>query len=245
MDWILLDWTRMARQYCLAGVIVEGNRFPIVRPLLTKFRSAPVRNMGWSPFLMDGHQRWEIFELVGQEPALPEPPHLEDTWVRALRPRRQSASLDQRRRILQSLAVPAEETLFGAPLVKTGSSMYLAPGTGKSSLGTILVPGECISFSGSHREGSAEFRIRMAIDFPPLEGQLLPLKDHHLLLKVEKISSDLTKQLQALGNLVQEMGPQVAVRLGLSRPFLSSSNQGTGVCWLMVDGLFSLAAPEA
>src|SRR5689334_21639566 len=88
MAMILLDWTRMGKAYCLAGVVVEGQFVRTVRPLLTKYRDAPVRNVGWSPFLIDGHQRWEVFELVGPEPAEPQPPHVEDVWVRTLRPRR-------------------------------------------------------------------------------------------------------------------------------------------------------------
>jgi hypothetical protein len=50
---ILLDWTRMGKTYCLAGVVVEGQFVRTVRPLLAKYRDAQVRNGGWSPFLID------------------------------------------------------------------------------------------------------------------------------------------------------------------------------------------------
>src|SRR5262245_57022886 len=64
MEMILLDWTRMGKWYCLAGVVEQGGTFRVVRPLLAKFRAAPVRNVGWSAYLLDGHARWEIFELI-------------------------------------------------------------------------------------------------------------------------------------------------------------------------------------
>ena len=54
---ILLDWTRMASSYCLAGAVLQDKQWRIVRPLPTKFRGAMVRNVGWSAYLMDGHAR--------------------------------------------------------------------------------------------------------------------------------------------------------------------------------------------
>ena len=68
MDLILLDWTRMGRTYCLAGVVAEGRTYRMIRPLLAKHRAAAVRNVGWSPYLLDGHCRWEVFEVVGPLP---------------------------------------------------------------------------------------------------------------------------------------------------------------------------------
>ena len=91
MDMILLDWTRMGRTYCLAGAVFQDKQWRVVRPLLTKLREAPVRNVGWSAYLLDGHARWEIMELIGPQLTAPEPPHVEDLWVRALRSRRSSA----------------------------------------------------------------------------------------------------------------------------------------------------------
>ena len=99
MDMVLLDWTRMGRSYCLAGVVQHNGQLRVVRPLPIAGRKAPVRNVGWSPFLMDGHSRWECFELVRAEPADSSPPHLEDVWVRELRPRRVLAEPALRRAI--------------------------------------------------------------------------------------------------------------------------------------------------
>ena len=73
MDMILLDWTRMGKTYCVAGVVLDNGRYRVVRPLLAKNRAAPVRNIGWSPWQLDGHARWEVFELIGPDPAEPQP----------------------------------------------------------------------------------------------------------------------------------------------------------------------------
>src|SRR5437016_1106340 len=116
---VLLDWTRMGRTYCLAGAIMQDEQWRIVRPLLSSFRNAPVRNVGWSPYLMDGHARWEIMELIAPHRACPEPPHLEDVWVRALKPRGSSASLEQRRAILEATTALPSEPIFGASLTST------------------------------------------------------------------------------------------------------------------------------
>lgn len=93
---VLLDWTRMGRSYCLAGVVAEQGGYRVVRPLLARYRGAPVHNVGWSAFLLDGHSRWEIFELIGPTAATIEPPHTEDLWVKAIQSRRQLASPEQR-----------------------------------------------------------------------------------------------------------------------------------------------------
>jgi hypothetical protein len=241
---ILLDWTRMGRSYCLAGVAIEKGWVRTVRPLLSRCREAPVRNVGWSPFQIDGHQRWEVFELVKPEDALPEPPHLEDVWVRELKPRRRSAPVEQRRAVLESLAAKPGECIFGTPLLTTRASAYLRPRTGQRSLGTIVVPGGCISFMASHRQGVAEPDVRICIGVPPLDGRFLPLVDHHLRLRAERAAPDLNRQRQALNAAVQEMGERVVVRLGVSRPFQATPARGPGLCWLMVDGLFSLSDPQ-
>src|SRR5262249_32977601 len=67
MEMILCDWTRMGRAYCLAGPAPAGDRWTFVRPILHNRPTAPVPNVGWSPFLLDGHCRWEVFDLVGQQ----------------------------------------------------------------------------------------------------------------------------------------------------------------------------------
>jgi hypothetical protein len=68
MEMILLDWTRMGRTYCLVGVVAEAGKYRVVRPLPSRQRNSPQRNVGWSPFLLEGHRRWEIFELIKPEP---------------------------------------------------------------------------------------------------------------------------------------------------------------------------------
>src|SRR5262245_31266295 len=108
---VLLDWTRMGRNYCLAGAVLQPGALRIVRPLLARNRDAAERNSGWSHYLLDGHCRWDLFELVGAEPAPPEPPHLEDLWVHSLRPKRQSAAIEHRRQTLEATRVAAGEPL--------------------------------------------------------------------------------------------------------------------------------------
>jgi hypothetical protein len=244
MDLILLDWTRMGRSYCLAGVTVEGGFVRTVRPLLSKFRNAPVRNVGWSPYLIDGHQRWEIFEMAGAEEAGPQPPHLEDVWVRTLRPHRVSAPPEQRRAILQSLAARPGEVLFGTPLQTTRASAYLKPGTGQRSLITLIVPSIQVAFSATRREGAPEPDVRATIGVLPLAGRPLPVKDHPLLLRAEQAATDLNGLALSLIHIVRAMGERVAVRLGVSRPFQANPQRGPGLCWLMVDGIFSLSDPQ-
>jgi hypothetical protein len=244
MDMILLDWTRMGKSYCLAGVVAGEDGCRVVRPLLTKFRHAPVRNVGWSAYLLDGHSRWEVFELVGAATAAPEPPHLEDVWVRGLRPRKYLAPVEQRRAILQATAVWPGETAFGEPLEFTRVSAFLLPGHGRRSLTTLTVPSGQVVFSASRREGTDAPDVRVALCMPPLGERLFPFKDHHLLLMAEQAGRTLTEQVQALNQAVRRMGDQVAVRLGLSRPFPSGAESGEAKCWLMVDGIFSLADPQ-
>jgi len=86
VDMILLDWTRMGKTFCVAGAVVQGGQYHVVRPLSVHFRDAPVRNVGWSAYQLAGHARWDVFELIGPKPAAAVPPHLEDIWVRTLAP---------------------------------------------------------------------------------------------------------------------------------------------------------------
>src|SRR5438132_15862 len=130
---ILLDWTRMGKCYCLAGVVAHQGQYRVVRPLLAKERTAAVRNVGWSPWLLDGHTRWEIFELIAPEPAAPQVPHVEDLWVRAIRPRGRVAPPEQRHAILAATMAKAGEMIFGGPLSSTRTAAYLQPGTGQRS----------------------------------------------------------------------------------------------------------------
>lgn len=244
MDMILLDWTRMGRSYCLAGALVEAGGIRIVRPLLAKHHDAPVRNVGWSAYLLDGHSRWEIFELLGPHAAAPEPPHLEDVWVRALRPRGRCASPGQRRDILKATVTEPGDAAFGAPLGTTRASLFLAPGTGRRSLTTLAVPAKEVRFTASQREGVGEVDYRVQLPVPALGDRWLPVKDHPLLCRAELAAGDLPGRIKSLHLAVQQMGEQAAVRLGLSRPFQATTARGPGFCWLMVDGFFSLADPQ-
>jgi hypothetical protein len=119
MEMVLLDWTRMGRAFCVAGAVRQDKSYRIVRPLLANNRNAPVRNLRWPAYLLNGRSRWEIFELIGAEPAEPQAPHREDYWVRAMRPRNRSASPEERRAILEATAAKPEASLFGAPLSPT------------------------------------------------------------------------------------------------------------------------------
>ena len=64
MEMILVDWTRMGKVYCLAGAVADGKGWRFMRPLLAKDRDSPVRNTGWSPYLLDG---WH-FPVLLQSP---------------------------------------------------------------------------------------------------------------------------------------------------------------------------------
>jgi hypothetical protein len=241
---ILVDWTRMGRSYCLAGAVPEPGRVRIVRPLPARSRGLPLRNAGWSPWLLDGHSRWEVFELAGPVEAPAEPPHLEDVWVRSLRPRRSLAPPDQRQALLQALAAEAEGDLFGAPLIATRATAYVQPGQGCRSLATLVVPASGIYFSAVRREGAPEADVRVALGAPPLGERWLAVKDHHLLLRAEKAGPPLDGMVRELNRAVQAMGERVAVRLGLSRAFRTRPHEGPGLCWLMADGFFSWSDPQ-
>jgi hypothetical protein len=241
---ILLDWTRMGRSYCLAGAVAEGNSYRIVRPLPIRYRPSPIRNVGWSPFLLEGHTRWEIFELVGLQKADSERPHVEDCWVGGLRSRRRLATAEQRRAVLVATAVLGDRSVFGVPLQATRSAAYVEPGTGERSLATLLVPAADVAFAGSSRWGHFEPDIRVRLPVPERGELWLPVKDHHLLLRTAGAENSLQKQVAALESTVRAMGERIAVRLGLSRGFDAKDDRGTGRCWLMADGFFSLADPQ-
>ena len=238
---ILLDWTRMGRSYCLAGAVADGGTYRVVRPLLLKYRDAPVRNVGWSAYLLDGHCRWEVFELVAPVDATAQPPHTEDLWVRTLRPHRCLAAPAVRRAVLAATLTPPGELFFGVPFEPTRTAAVRS-GIGQGSLVTILVAAKDVAFTGSHR-GSAEPDIRVSLPVPGLGERSLPVKDHHLLARAEAAAPALEGRLQALNQAVRQMGEQVAVRLGLSRSF-QPEERGPGLCWLMADGFFSLTDPQ-
>jgi hypothetical protein len=241
---VLLDWTRMGTAYCLAGVVLEQGRCRVVRPLPAHHRYAEVRNVGWSPFLLDGHARWEVFELVAPEPAVTEAPHVEDVWVKSLRPRRRMVPPGQRREILTATAAANGEPAFGVPLTLTTGTASLEPGTGRRSLATLLLPADRLRVSASQREGVPDVEVRVALQAPEVVGRCLPLKDHDLLAQAEQASPRPEGRVRALELALRQMGDPVAVRLGLSRAFEPALGRGRGRCWLMVDGIFSLSNPE-
>ena len=244
MEMVLLDWTRMGKLYCLAGVVQQNGQLRVVRPLPAAQRTAAVRNIGWSPYLMDGHSRWEIFELIDPKSAVPSPPHLEDVWVRDLRSRRSLADPAVRRAILQATRTQPGEPWFGAPLTTTRSCAYVAPRTGQRSLVSLVVPADAIRFTVSWRDGTAEPDARVSLAVPELQGRSLPVKDHFLLRRAELASSAVEGRIQALTLAVAQMGAEVAVRLGLSRSFQATPGRAESACWLRADGFFSFNDPQ-
>lgn len=240
---ILIDWTRMGKYYCLAGAVPTQDGCRIIRPLLGRYKNAPVRNVGWSPYLMDGHARWDVFEVVGPEEAAPQPPHLEDLWVRSLRPRHISAPVAQRRQILAATEARPQAAFFGAELLALRTTAFLPAGTGRRSLATLVVARAPLCFSAFQRAAKGETNYFVTIPVPGLDERRLPVKDHHLLLRAEQAASDLRGRIEALQRTVQGMGEQIAIRLGLSRAF-QDNPQATPACWLMADGFFSLAYPQ-
>lgn len=265
MSFVLLDWTRMGKGYCLAGAVLDGTAVRIVRPLsiyhqhrsggssglISLIRSFFVRDppaegdrtVAWPAYLLAGRTRWEVFDLVSPRPATPDSPHLEDTWVRSLLPRNRLATIDERRTILSATAAPTGEALFGAPLRLVGSRTFLVSGEGERSLSTLVAPVEQIRFhAGQRGRESAEARIRVDLPFPDLGLRTLPVTDHHFLSWAEQKAVRAQDQAAALAGLVRQMGETVAVRLGLSRPFAADGQPPA--CWLMANGFFSVTDPQ-
>src|SRR5262245_57918638 len=233
----------MGHVYCLAGAIVQGGEIRIVRPLPVRDRYSPMPNSGWSPFLLDRHQRWELFELVGPIPANAAAPHLEDVWVDDLRPRGQLATPEQRRAILQATLTPTDQPLFGEWLSSSANTAFLEPGQGERSLASVVVPSREVHFNASWREGAGAPDCRVTLPVPGLGRRILPLKDHFLLRRADRQPPTNVAAIPlALDQAVRKMGEEVVVRLGLSRPFEADGQHGR--CWLMADGFFSLSDPQ-
>jgi hypothetical protein len=244
MDLVLLDWTRMGPMYCLAGAVVQADEHRIVRPLPLHGRDNLFANPGWSPFLVDGYSRWEVFELAGPVPALPRAPHLEDLWVQGLKSRRFHASRNERRAILRSTLTPPDVSLFGADLVHGQAGTFLDPGLGERSLASVIVPSREVHFTALWRDGTDQPDYRVSLPLPGHDRRILPVKDHFLLCRAENCCPDLDDRLRFLADAVRLMGHEVVVRLGLSRSFATANGQ-PGRCWLMADGFFSLDDPQA
>jgi len=106
------------------------------------------------------------------------------------------------------------------------------------------VPSAEIHFTALCRDGAGQPDYRVSLPVPDLDRCILPVKDHFLLCRAEKAGAGLDAQLGFLAEAVRLMGPQVVVRLGLSRSFTAAQGQ-PGRCWLMADGFFSLNDPQA
>lgn len=242
MDLILLDWTRMGKAYCLAGVTKQNNQYCVVRPL--EVRAAQERKRGWTPWQMDGHSRWEICEMVNPRPATPEPPHLEDVLVRDLKPRRVLASPAERQAILNATLTPPGQLIFGQPLQTTPRGAWLTPGTGTRSLAGVAVSAGSIAFSCETKQGREQPTYRVSFEPPDLGRLNLPVTDHFLLQRAEAAGDNPRVRLAALTSIVQWMGDPVVIRLGLS-PYRGDSSPGPECCWLMANGFFSLTDPQS
>jgi hypothetical protein len=244
MEMILLDWTRMGRTYCVAGAVKVNGQLRIIRPLPRSQRDAPVRNTGWSPFQLDGHSRWEVFDLVTPEPAGPEAPHLEDAWVLSLRSRRGLAPPAFRRAVLDATLVPDGQPLFGVPLRTNNRKAYLLPGEGARSLTSVAVRQPQIELSVEERDDRPEPAYRVRLHVPELKDLVLPFKDHFLLGRAEQASPTTTGRLRALKLALAQMGETVVVRLGVSRPYAPPESSSLPRCYLMADGFFSMNDPQ-
>jgi hypothetical protein len=244
MEMILLDWTRMSRTYCVTGAVHVNGQMRILRPLPRAQRDAPVRNVGWSPFQLDGHTRWEVFEVIAPEPALPMAPHLEDAWVVSLRSRRGLAAPAQRRAILEATLVPEGQSLFGVLLRRDKQKGYLLPDEGVRSLTSVAVRQKQIEIFVQRREYKPEADYRVRLHVPDLEGLVIPFKDHFLLVRAEQEAPTDAGRLLAIQSEIARMGEPVLVRLGVSRPYAQAGSASLPVCWLMADGFFSMSDPQ-
>lgn len=262
MEMILVDWTRMGKTFCIAGLVSEGQGWRTVRPMPVGVRvvsprpgmwgivdavlagppkparTEPPPNVGWFPDQLGNLRRWDTVELVGPKPVELEPPHTEDVLVHALRPTGRSVPVESRARILSGTCVQGFKPHFGVPLLHTRTSAYLKPGMGERSLITSIVPSHELFFEVSRREGAATVDARVRLKVPGVGVKLLPIKDHFLLCQAEQVAgTDPTRESKALRQAVEQMGRNIAVRLGLSRGF--DTGRGERRCWLMADGFFS------
>ena len=244
MEMVLCDWTRMGHAYCFAGA-VEMGAWMTVRPILHN-RAAPVRNVGWSPFLFDGHCRWEVFELIGVHSPKHEPPHAEDVWIRELRPTGRMAAPAERRAILEAGLRPKDVPLFGHLFADSRGAAYLDAGKGDRSLVTLVVDRKSLTFSGALRQGRAGPDYRVVLDVPGLGPRSVAVVDHFLLQAAELAGESIDARMREIERLVGQMGERIAVRLGLTRPFAPADGDqpAARVCWLMADGFFSFDDPQ-
>jgi hypothetical protein len=173
---ILLDWTRMGRLYCLAGAIRQAGQIRIVRPLPPWSRESAFPHGGWSAWQMDGHSRWEVFEMTRPAPAASLPPHLEDVQVQSLRPLGRLAPPEQRRAVLEATLAPPGKPLFGVELARAHDARYLSPGEGQRSLASVEVPASGVQFTALWRDGAEEPDCRVRLPLSELDSPILPVK---------------------------------------------------------------------
>ena len=101
-----------------------------------------------------------------------------------------------------------------------------------------------IRFEGSQRLGTAAPDMRVWLPIPGLGDRLLSVKDHHLLGKTDSAGDNPGERAKMLNLLIQQMGKQIAVRVGLSRAFSSRADGSQRFCWLMAAGFSSLDDPQ-
>jgi hypothetical protein len=262
MEMILLDWTRMGKAYCVAGLVPDGSGWRSVRPMparpygekvaardgeniTTSFVQPPSstvleplpRNVGWFANQLQNLQRWDWVQLLGPQPAEIERPHTEDILVRALRPIGRTVPTEQRAEILQGTVVQGYKPHFGVPLLHTRTSAYLKPGVGERSLVTVTAPAYELFFEASKREGAGDLDVRVRFKVPGVGVKELPVKDHFLLAEAEQGSGvEPVSLARNLRQAVTKLGNTIAVRLGLSRGY--GTGGGERRCWLMADGFF-------
>jgi hypothetical protein len=208
-----------------------------------QFADVPV-DTDWSPFQLDGHSRWEVFEVIAPEPAPPQAPHLEDAWVISLRSRHGLATSGQRRAVLQATLVPEGQPLFGAALRRDKQKAYLLANEGSRSLTSVAVRQKQIELFVERSAYKPEAVYRVRLHIPELDGLVIPFKDHFLLGRAEQASPTEAGRLRALQQAITQMGETVIVRLGVSRPYVHARSSSLPVCWLMADGFFSLSDPQ-
>src|SRR5262245_4470492 len=190
MEMILLDWTRMGKTFCIAGLIPDGSGLRAVRPMpsgtyaggvsanlhgpastsrVSASASSPTippRNLGWFGAQLGAFHRWDVVSLIGESPAEIERPHTEDVWVNKLRSTGRTVPSEQRSAILRSTVVQGYRPHFGIPLLNTRTSAYLKPGIGERSLVTIVAPAHELFFEASKREGAADVDVRVRLKVP-------------------------------------------------------------------------------
>jgi hypothetical protein len=247
MELVLVDWTQMGDFYCLAGAISQRGSICFVRPLPIRTRKSSSTFNGWPAPRIDGHMRWEVFDMIDPSPEQALPPHLEDAWVRDLRPCRKSVTAEWRRAILEAGVAQPDTPIFGVELKQLPSgSCYLDPNTGNRSLATVMLPSAELQFTAHQCDGAdaSNNRYHVRLNLPGHSAAILAVKDYLLLRQAREYSTNLDSQVSFLNEAVRQMGARICVRLGLARPVSLATGQ-PGRCWLMADGFFSPDDPQS